>query len=186
MERRSVQQPRIKHLAVKVGTVLTLIPVIAIGLLLYALYARGMFDRTQALTLIAQDAEGVVVGMPIMFSGFPIGQVSSMALDESGRVRIEARIKVKDARWLRTSSAFSLEKQILGGAKIRALSAKMQDPELPAGSERLLIAKDAAQDIPQVIARANSILQSVDEIIRPDSSFIKPRLIDTWPRLRKA
>jgi phospholipid/cholesterol/gamma-HCH transport system substrate-binding protein len=47
----------------------------------------------------------------------------------------------------------------------------MQDPELPAGSERLLIAKDAAQDIPQVIARANSILQNVDEIIRPDSSF---------------
>ncbi|HEX9450839.1 MAG TPA: MlaD family protein [Burkholderiales bacterium] len=171
MERRSVQQPRIKHLAVKVGTVLTLIPVIAIGLLLYALYARGMFDRTQALTLIAQDAEGVVVGMPIMFAGFPIGQVSSMALDETGRVRIEARIKVKDARWLRISSAFSLEKQILGGAKIRALSAKMQDPELPAGSERLLIAKDAAQDIPQVIARANSILQNVDEIIRPDSSF---------------
>ncbi len=171
MERRSVQQPRIKHLAVKVGTVLTLIPVIAIGLLLYALYARGMFDRTQALTLIAQDAEGVVVGMPIMFAGFPIGQVSSMALDETGRVRIEARIKVKDARWLRVTSAFSLEKQILGGAKIRALSAKMQDPELPAGSERLLIAKDAAQDIPQVIARANSILQNVDEIIRPDSSF---------------
>jgi phospholipid/cholesterol/gamma-HCH transport system substrate-binding protein len=171
MERRSVPQPRIKHLAVKVGTVLTLIPVIAIGLLLYALYARGIFDRTQALTLIAQDAEGVVVGMPIMFAGFPIGKVSSMALDESGRVRIEARIKVKDTRWLRTSSAFSLEKQILGGAKIRALSAKMQDPELPAGSERLLIAKDAAQDIPQVIARANSILQSVDEIIRPDSSF---------------
>jgi phospholipid/cholesterol/gamma-HCH transport system substrate-binding protein len=171
MERPAVQQPRIKHLAVKVGAILTLIPVIAIGLLLYALYARGVFERTQALTLNAPDAEGVVVGMPIIFSGFPIGQVSSMALDELGRVRIEVRIKEKDARWLRTSSVFSLEKQILGGAKIRAVSARMQDPELPAGSERVLISKDAAQDIPQVIARANSILQNVDEIIRPDSSF---------------
>ena len=171
MERPSVQQPRVKHLGVKVGAVLTLIPVIAIGLLLYSLYARGVFDRTQALTLLAADAEGVVVGMPIMFSGFPIGQVSSMALDELGRVRIEVRIKVKDARWLRTSSEFSLEKQILGGAKIRAVSAKMQDPPLPADSERPLTAKDAAQDIPQVIARANSILQNIDEIIRPDSSF---------------
>ena len=171
MERPSVQQPRIKHLGVKVGAVLTLIPVIAIGFLLYSLYARGVFERTQALTLVASDAEGVVVGMPIMFSGFPIGQVSSMALDELGHVRIEVRIREKDARWLRISSVFSLEKQILGGAKIRAMSAKMQDPPLVAGSERPLVAKDAAQDIPQVIARASSILQNVDEIIRPDSSF---------------
>ena len=150
---------------------LFLFPVIAVGLLLYSLYARGVFDRTQALTLLAADAEGVTVGMPIMFSGFPIGQVSGMALDEQGRVRIAVRIKVKDARWLRTGSEFSLEKQILGGAKIRAVTAKMQDPPLPAGSERLLTAKDSAQDIPQVIARANSILQNIDEIIRPDSSF---------------
>jgi phospholipid/cholesterol/gamma-HCH transport system substrate-binding protein len=151
--------------------ILTLIPVIAIGLLLYSLYARGVFDRTQALTLLAADAEGVAVGMPIMFAGFPIGQVSSMALDELGRVRIGVRIKVKDSRWLRTSSEFSLEKQLLGGAKIRAVSARMQDPPLPAGSERPLTAKDSAQDIPQVIARVNSILQNVDEFIRPDSSF---------------
>ena len=171
MERPSVQQPGVKHLGVKVGMVLTLIPVIAIGLLLYSLYARGVFERTQALTLVAPDAEGVVVGMPIMFSGFPIGQVSSMALDELGRVRIEVRIKEKDARWLRTSSVFSLEKQFLGGAKIRAASARMQDPVLPAASVRTLISKDAAQDIPQVIARANSLLQNMDEIIRPDSSF---------------
>ena len=171
MERRSVHQPRIKHLAVKVGAVLTLIPVIAVGLLLYALYARGMFDSTQALTLNAPDAEGVVIGMPVMFSGFPIGQVSGMALDELGRVRIEVSVKKKDARWLRISSVFSLEKQFLGGAKLRAFSPRMQDPELPADSQRALINKDAAQDIPQVIARANSILQNVDEIIRPDSSF---------------
>ena len=96
-----------------------------------------------------------------------------MALDELGRVRIEVRIKVKDARWLRTSSVFSLEKQILGGAKIRALSARLQDPPLAAGSERPLLAKDAAQDIPQVIARASAILQSIDEIIRPESSFME-------------
>ena len=171
MERPPVQQPRVKHLGIKVGVILTLIPVIAVGLLLYSLYARGVFERTQALTLVAADAEGVVIGMPIMFSGFPIGQVSGMALDELGHVRIEVRIREKDARWLRTTSVFSLEKQILGGAKIRVVSPKMQDPELVAGSERPLTAKDAAQDIPQVIARANNILQNIDEIIRPDSSF---------------
>jgi phospholipid/cholesterol/gamma-HCH transport system substrate-binding protein len=171
MERPPLQQPLIKHLGVKVGVVLTLIPAVVIGLLVYSLHARGVFDRTQGLILNAADAEGVVEGMPIMFSGFPIGQVSSMALDELGRVRIAVRIKVKDARWLRTSSVFSLEKQILGPAKIRALSPRMQDPPLPAGSERPLLAKEGAADIAQVVARANSILQNVDEIIRPDSNL---------------
>ncbi|MEO8009283.1 MAG: MlaD family protein, partial [Betaproteobacteria bacterium] len=125
MERPSLQQPNVKHLGVKVGVLLTLLPVIAIGMLLYSLYARGLFERTQALTLIAPDAEGVVEGMPIMFSGFPIGQISSMALDELGRVRISVRINKKDARWLRISTVFSLEKQFLGGAKIRAFSARL-------------------------------------------------------------
>jgi phospholipid/cholesterol/gamma-HCH transport system substrate-binding protein len=164
-------QPNIRGLGFKVGLLLLLIPVIAVGLLLYAMYARGVFDRTQSLTLIAQDAEGVAAGMPVMFSGFPIGQVAGMTLSETGQVKIEVRIKVKEARWLRTSSAFTLEKQFFGGAKIRVTSPRMTDPPLPAEAERILVATDAAKDIPQVIARANNILQNIDEIIRPDSPF---------------
>jgi phospholipid/cholesterol/gamma-HCH transport system substrate-binding protein len=169
MERPPVQG--ISGLGFKVGVLLTLIPVIAVGLLLYALYARGVFDRTQSLILIAQDAEGVAAGMPVMFSGFPIGQVAGMTLNELGQVRIEVRIKVKEARWIRTSSVFSLEKQFFGGARIRVASPKMADPPLAAEAQRPLLATDAAKDIPQVIARANNILQNIDDIIRPDSSF---------------
>ncbi|HWA12142.1 MAG TPA: MlaD family protein [Burkholderiales bacterium] len=171
MERPPVQQPGIRGLGLKVGILLLLIPVIAVGLLVYAMYARGVFDRTQSLTLIAQDAEGVAAGMPVMFSGFPIGQVSGMTLNETGQVKIEVRIKVKEARWIRTSSMFTLEKQFFGGAKIRVTSPRMTDPPLPPEAERILVATDAAKDIPQVIARANTILQNIDEIIRPDSPF---------------
>jgi phospholipid/cholesterol/gamma-HCH transport system substrate-binding protein len=171
VERAPVQQSGIKGLGFKVGLLLTLIPVIAIGLLVYALHSRGVFDRTQNLTLVAQDAEGVAAGMPVMFSGFPIGQVSRMTLDDMGQVKIEVRIKVREARWLRTSSTFVLEKQFFGAAKIRVVSPSMSDPPLPTDAERPLVATDAAKDIPQVIARANTILQNIDEIVRPDSAF---------------
>lgn len=171
MERPSLQQPHVKHLGLKVGVLLTLLPVIATGLVVYSLYARGLFERTQPLMLVTADAEGVVEGMPIMFAGFPIGQIAGMKLDELGRVRIDARINKKDARWVRVSSVFSLEKPFFGRAKIRVVTSRMQDAELPPGSERPLISRDAAHDIPQVIARANSILENIEEIIRPDSSF---------------
>jgi len=98
MERAPVSQPRIRNLGFKMGLLLTLIPFIAIGLVLYALYARGVFESSQDLVLIAKDAEGVTVGMPIMFSGFPIGQVSSMALADSGEVQIKAWIREKGKR----------------------------------------------------------------------------------------
>ena len=112
------------------------------------------------------------LGMPMMFSGFPIGQVSGMTLTRPGSVRIEVRIKVKDARWLRTSSAFILERQLLGGAKIRALSREectiQRCRPMPSACWSQPTRR---KDIPHVIARANSILQNIDEIIRPDSSF---------------
>lgn len=171
MERAPVSQPRIRNLGFKVGLLLTLIPFIAIGLVLYALYARGVFESSQELVLIATDAEGVTEGMPIMFSGFPIGQVSSMALTESGEVQIKVWIREKDARWLRTSSVFTLERQFFGGAKIRVTTRNMNDPQLPPGAIGKLVGIDASQDLPQVIARANVVLQNIEEMIKPDSSL---------------
>ena len=171
MERPAVPAPGIRHLRLKVGVLLALIPVLVIALAVYALYARGVFEASRTLVLIAPDAEGVSVGMPVTFSGFPVGTVSRMDLTENGKVRIELEIREREARWLRTTSVFTLDKALLGAAKIRATSPNMKDPPLPPGAVRELATRDAAQDIPQMIARANSILQNVDNLTKPDSSF---------------
>src|SRR6218665_3981222 len=51
----------------------TLLLIVGSGL--YLLYARGGFEPTQTVILTADDSEGVVVGMDMTFSGFPIGRV---------------------------------------------------------------------------------------------------------------
>jgi phospholipid/cholesterol/gamma-HCH transport system substrate-binding protein len=149
------------------------VPLIVIGLAIYALYSRGAFEASRRVLLVAHDAEGVSVGMPVMFSGFPIGNVAAMELTEDGRVRIELQIREKDARWLRSSSQFTLDKQLLGAAKIRAVSPRMQDPPLAEGAQRELVTRDAAADIPQLVAKANSILANFDALVRPDSSLAR-------------
>jgi phospholipid/cholesterol/gamma-HCH transport system substrate-binding protein len=171
MEQTPVREPGIRNLGFKVGLVLTLIPVLIVALLLYVLHVRGVFERTQALYLLAPDAEGVNAGMPVTFSGFPVGQVAGMTLTESGEVRIEVRIKEKTSRWLRVSSVFTIDKPWFGGARIRVTSPNLQDPPLLPEAERKLVTRDATQDLPQVIARANTVLQNVEAITRPDSSF---------------
>lgn len=171
MERASLPPSGIRRLTLKVALLVSVIPAIVVGLAVYALYSRGVFEAERRVVLVAADAEGVSVGMPVMFSGFSIGNVAAMGLTEDGRVRVELQIREKDARWLRTSTQFTLDKQLLGSAKIRAVSPRMQDPPLAEGAQRDLVTRDAAADYPQLIARANSILDSLDILVRPDSNL---------------
>src|SRR5207302_335975 len=73
-----------KNLQFRVGLLLGLTLMVAIGFVVYVLYARGVFEAGQRLTLVAENAEGVSIGMDLTFSGFPIGRVNRMALDGRG------------------------------------------------------------------------------------------------------
>ena len=64
-----------KNLQFRVGLLMGLAVVLAVGFSFFALYARGMFQQTQRLVLITDNAEGVAIGMDLNFSGFPIGRV---------------------------------------------------------------------------------------------------------------
>lgn len=161
--------PLIKNLEFKVGALLVATVFLIAGFLFYALYARGTFHKTQNLTLIAPEAEGVSIGMPITFSGFPIGAVKRMSLSEDGKVRLEVTIPKKDARWLRSSSVFTLEKGLIGGAKIKAFTTNLSDPLLADGAARELLTGDAAQEIPVLIEKVKSILNNVAEMTGTDS-----------------
>src|SRR3954463_11983671 len=124
-----------KNLQFRVGLLVGLAAVLGVGFLLYALYARGLFDDTQRVTLITDNAEGVAIGMDLTFSGFPIGRVQRLSLDEQGRARIVIVVPRKDGHWLRQSSVFTLEKGLFGGATIRAHTGNLTDALLPDDAE---------------------------------------------------
>lgn len=168
MERAPVppvpRAPLIKNLEFKIGLLLVLTVLLAAAFVAYALYARGAFQVTRTLMLTAEDVEGVSVGMPISYSGFPIGKVSRLHLMEDGKVRIELAIPREDARWLRRSSVFTLEKAIVGGAKIKAHTTNLADAPLEDGAVRPLYTGDATKDIPLLIEKVKSILANVDNM----------------------
>lgn len=134
---------------------------LVVGALLYLMYARGAFEETQRLVLLADDAEGVVVGMDVTFSGFPIGRVARIELGADGKARMIVDITSKDAHWLRSSSIFTLERGIVGGSKLRAFSGIMADPPLEAGATRSLLVGDAAAEIPRVLASVKELAQNL-------------------------
>ncbi|HEX4943778.1 MAG TPA: MlaD family protein, partial [Usitatibacteraceae bacterium] len=115
-----VPAPEIRHAELKAALVLALTVAIACGFVLYVLYARGTFESTQRLVLMADDGAGVTVGMDLTFSGFPVGRVQRIDLASDGKARIEIDVPRKDSRWLRASSVFTLERSLVGGARLRA------------------------------------------------------------------
>lgn len=163
--------PPIPNLEVKAGALLLLMVVLVFGAVLYLMYARGAFEATQQLVLMAEDSEGVAVGMDVTFSGFPIGRISRIELSQEGKARMIVEVAKKDAHWLRTSSIFTLERGLVGGARIRAFSGIPTDPPLKGGEARTLLVGDASAEIPRLMAMAKDLIQNLTLLTATGSSL---------------
>lgn len=159
------------HLELKAAALLLFTLMLIAGSGLYLLYARGAFEPTQRLVLTADDSEGVVVGMDMTFSGFPIGRVRRIELADEGNARILIDVPRKDAHWLRESSVFTLVRGLVGGTNIRAYSGILTDPQLPDGAVRPVLRGDATAEIPQLMASARELLGNLNALTAQDAAL---------------
>lgn len=150
------QQLQKQALALIVATVLLFVSAVV-----YVLYARGAFEKTQSLVLISDDSEGVSVGMPLTFAGFNLGRVQKIELSAEGNARILVGVPLSNAQWLRTSSIFTLEKSLVGGARLRAFSGILEDPPLEDGAIRTVLRGDASADVPRIAGAARALLENL-------------------------
>ncbi len=155
----------------KAALLLLLMILLVGGSIVYLMYARGVFEATQKLVLVADDSEGVVVGMDLTFSGFPEGRVSQIELSPEGNARMIMEIPRRDAHWLRTSSIFTLERGLVGSTRLRAYSGILTDPPLEDGAMRTLLVGDASAEIPKLVASAKELIQNLKALTAADSSL---------------
>jgi len=139
--------------------------------MVYLLHARGFFENTYHLQLAAASADGVAPGVPIVFSGIEIGRVTTLGLNDSGGIVIHAVFFERDAKWLKENSTFTLDKPIVGGAKIRVESPDLEAPALPDHSTMLLLTSDISKEIPALVERVKAILDNVEHLTRKDSEI---------------
>jgi phospholipid/cholesterol/gamma-HCH transport system substrate-binding protein len=161
----------IRHLEFKATLLLVVLFLLVGGAALYLGYARGAFESTQKLVLIAEDSEGVAVGMDMTFAGFPIGRVRRIELAPDGNARILVDVPVDDAHWLRESSVFAIQRGIVGNTNIRAYSGVLTDPPLPDGATRTVLRGDATAEIPKLMADARQLLQNLGKMTQDGSSL---------------
>jgi len=167
----AARRQQVHHLEFKAILLLTFTLALVIGSAIYLMRARGFFEPKQKLVLVADNAEGVVAGMDLTFSGFPIGEVQKVELGDTGNVRINIDVRRKDAKWLRTSSVFTLVKGVLGGPQLRAYSGVLTDPPLDDGAERPVLRGDFNEEIGRVIGAAKDVLDNLNQITASNSEL---------------
>lgn len=137
----------------------------------YLLHARGFFEKTFHLQLAAASADGVAPGVPVVFSGIEIGRVTTLGLNDDGGIIIRAEFLERNAKWLKETSTFTLDKPFVGGAKIRVDSPDLDAPALPDNSTMLLLTSDISKEIPALVERVKAILANVEHLTRKDGEI---------------
>jgi phospholipid/cholesterol/gamma-HCH transport system substrate-binding protein len=161
----------IAHIERKAALLLVTVASLVLAFLGYVMYARGVFESTQQLVLLSDDSEGVMVGMDLTFSGFPIGRVRRIELAADGKARMLIDVPRKDAHWLRTSSIFTMERGMVGDTRIRAFSGILTDPPLPEKAERTVLRGDTNAEIPRIVASTRALLENLESMTGTESSI---------------
>lgn len=161
----------VSNVELKAALLLLLFVLMVGGAALYLLYARGAFEATQRLVLIAEDSEGVRVGMDLTFAGFPIGRVRRIELADDGNARILVDVPRQDARWLRETSVFTLTRSLVGGANLRAYTGLLSGPELADGAERKVLIGDTAAELPKLVSAARELIENLTRLTAAEGAL---------------
>lgn len=145
----------------KVGLFVFCTAILIVAALLYLAVGKGVFEKMHTFTLSSKSGDGFTEGMPVVFSGFDIGKVQALELDDKGVVLIKIRIPDRHVKWLRSNSSFILYRPLIGSARIVINTDNLQSP--PLNSDKIPDVT-VVNDINDAIARIEPVLERVTQI----------------------
>ena len=123
------QDPRFKRLEALVGAfvIMAIIAIVAAGF--YFGSDFSMFGKKSTLYFESGTGTGLTKGMPVKMSGFLIGRVNEVSLEDRAKVIVQIRIDRKYSKWIRGDSVATLMQEGLIGTSIIDIS--VGSPETP-------------------------------------------------------
>jgi phospholipid/cholesterol/gamma-HCH transport system substrate-binding protein len=145
----------------KVGSFIVVTTIIILAALLYLANEKGFFAKAHTFTLSSKSGEGLTEGMPVVFSGFNIGKVSTLELNDKGIVLIKIKILQRHVKWIKADSAFILYRPLIGAARILVTTNNLNSPPLP---EDKVVVMETVNDINDAIKKAQPLLEKITQI----------------------
>ncbi len=159
--------------------VFILLAAIGIGLaFLWAGVQKGAFTAKSPIYFVADSGQDLSEGMPVKFSGFKIGKLNTLALDERGKVQVEVIVETKYLALLRQDSLMTLIKEGVIGDGVLEISRGSEDkPVLAAGGKvKFQRASGLEQAVNDVKNRILPILDDVHQTLSSPDGDVRQTL----------
>jgi len=163
---------RFKGLFTKVS-IFVLIAVIGVSLnLLVSGIKKGFFTPKSPIYFVASSGQDIKVGMPVKLSGFKIGAVSQLELDNKAQARVEMLIEDRYLGMLKEDAEVSLQKEgVIGDSILEASRGSESRKNLSAGAEIKFergggleqIANDLRERLYPALDEINQLLKDVND-----------------------
>jgi len=152
----------LKKTEFKVGLFIVITSVLIIAAVGYLAYSKGYFTRESIFTLSSKTGEDISEGMPVLFSGFKIGKVETVELNDQGLLLIKIRVPEQHTKWIRSNSTFSLYKPLIGSSRLIVTTENLSSPAL---SPKTIPEITIINDINETIKKAQPSLVKLDKIV---------------------
>jgi phospholipid/cholesterol/gamma-HCH transport system substrate-binding protein len=158
---------RFRHLEKKIGIFVLIAGLVIAATVLLVGVERDLFTRKYVLLFAVEKGTGFSKGMPVKLSGFRIGRVRSISLDEQARVEIVLQIDERYQHWIREDSTVRLVKEGLVGDAV--IEVTVGTPSLPAliDGERIayISTKGLDEQAEEIAEKVKPVLMEVRDII---------------------
>jgi len=155
--------PRFMNLKGKVGLFFIVAVIGIITTVVFIGIERGIFTPRYKISFTVDKGTGFFEGMPVKLSGFKIGKIDSLSLDENARVKVTLVIYKKYSKWIRQDSKAILTKEGFIGEGI--IDVTVGDMSKPAIEDGGVIQYEKARGIDELVAEMRPVIVEIKDII---------------------
>lgn len=161
------EDPRFRHLEWKIGLFIAIaLAGIAVAVVLFGMQ-KDLFTKKYNLHFTVDRGTGFVKGMPVKLSGFRIGRITSIALNDQAMVDISVEIDNRYRKWIRNDSTVKLVKEGLVGDNVVEIAVGSLDkPELKDNDAIVYVKTKALNELADEISeKVKPVLEEIRDII---------------------
>ncbi|MEK7864405.1 MAG: MlaD family protein [Nitrospirota bacterium] len=155
--------PRFVRLTGKVGLFFIIAAAGIIATVVSIGIERGVFTAKYRINFTVDKGTGFFEGMPVKLSGFKIGKIDSMSLDENAKVKVTLLISKKYSKWIRQDSKAILTKEgFIGEGVIDISVGSANKPVIGDGG---VIQNEKARGLEDIAEEVKPVLNEIRDII---------------------
>lgn len=139
---------------------------------------KGAFAAKSPIYFVADSGQDLSEGMPVKFSGFKIGKLSALALDEQGRVQIVVNIETKYLTLIRNDATITLKKEgVIGDGVLEISRGTEGKPALISGDKiHFERASGLEQAVLDMKARVLPVLDDLHQTLHDPNGDVRQTL----------